>query len=310
MEYRKLGNSGLRVSAIGLGCNGFGSRYDESTALGIIERAVELGVNFIDTANAYSEGRSEEIVGKGLKGKRSKIVLATKFGHHRTLGPADQGGSRNNILASVEASLKRLNTNYIDLYYIHQPDPQTPIAETLRTLNDLVRSGKVRYISCSNFAAWELCEAIWTSRLQNRVPFIAIQSKYNMLERGIEREVAPCCQSCGVSVVPWQPLAGGFLTGKYRRGEPMPKGARLSKARGIDAGTMTDANYDKVAKLEAFAKERGHNVGDLAIAWLLAHPWLGSVIAGVANPEQLKVNITGADWKLTPEDMAQLDKML
>jgi aryl-alcohol dehydrogenase-like predicted oxidoreductase len=269
---------------------------------------VELGVNFIDTATYYAMGRSEECVGKALKGKRSNVNVATKFGHPQTLGPSELGGSRNTILAQVEASLKRLGTDYIDLYYIHWPDTQTPVEETLRALDDLVRSGKVRYMACSNFAAWQLCEAIWTSRSLNLSAFIAVQAKYNMLERDIEREIVPCCQAYGVGVVPWAPLATGFLTGAYRRGEAIPKEGRLKGRRADEV--MSDANIDKLARLEAFAGERGHTVGDLAIAWLLAHTWLGSVIAGADNVEQLSEHAVGADWRLTPDDVALLDRLV
>ncbi len=310
MEYRRLGNSGLRVSGIGLGGNNFGGRTDEQASIKIINQALELGINFIDTAELYTQGRSEEIVGKAIKGKRSQAVIATKFGPLSTAEPRDFGGSRDYIMKAVDSSLRRLDTDYIDLYYIHFVDAETPIEETLRALDDLVRTGKVRYLGCSNFAAWQLCEAVLTSRLHNLESFIAIQSKYNLLERGIEREVVPCCQSYGVGVIPWGPLASGFLTGKYRRGQQVPAGVRLANPLRIYADVLTDANFDRLAKLEAFAEERGHSVGELAIAWLLSHPWLGSVIAGAMNIEQLAANVAAGSWKLVPADTAQLDKIL
>ncbi len=310
MEYRRLGNSGLKVSEIGLGGNNFGNRADEQTSINIINRALELGINFIDTADMYSQGRSEEIVGKAVKGKRLQVIIATKFGHPTTFGPRERGGSRNYIMKAVDSSLRRLNTDYIDLYYIHYPDTETPIDETLRALDDLVRTGKVRYLGCSNFGAWQLCEAMWTSKLHNLESFVAVQSKYNLLDRSIEQELIPCCQSYGIGVVPWGPLASGFLTGKYRRGQAIPAGVRLANPLSIYADVLTDANCDKLAKLEAFAEEHGHSIGELAIAWLLSHPWLGSVIAGAMNIEQLSANATAGRWKLVAEDTVQLDEIL
>ncbi len=308
MEYRRLGKSGLKVSAIGLGTNAFGSRADEQTSIKTIEHALELGINFIDTAESYTQGRSEEIVGKAVNGKRSQAIIATKFGQVRTVGPKERGGSRSYIIKALENNLRRLNTDYIDLYYLHSPDTETPIEETLRALDDLVHAGKVRYIACSNFAAWQLCEAEWTSRLHNLEPFIAIQSRYNMLDRSIEQEIVPCCQAYGIGVVPWGPLASGFLTGKYARSPEIP--ARFSPSPGIYRDVLTEANFGKLAKLKTFARERSHSVGELAVAWLLSRPWLGSVITGATNAEQVSSNVAAGDWKLTAEDVAQLDKML
>jgi len=226
--------------------------------------------------------------------------------------------SVNDVLAlitkAIDASLRRLNTDYIDLYYIHWPDLETPIQETIRTLDDLVRIGKVRYIGCSNFAAWQLCEAWWTSKLNHLESFISVQSRYNLLDRDIERELVPCCLSYGIGLIPWWPLASGFLTGKFHRGEEIPADTRLANPprhwigrRGYDM--LTDKNFDKLAKLETFAKERGHSVGELAISWLLSHPWLGSVIAGARNVEQLSANMATTTWRLTTEDMDRLDQI-
>ena len=309
MEFRRLGNSGLKVSEIGLGGNNFGNRADEQTSINIINHALELGINFIDTAELYTQGRSEEIVGKAIKRKRLQVIIATKFGYPRDVGPNEQGGSRNYIMKAVDSSLRRLNTDYIDLYYIHFADTETPIEETLRALDDLVRAGKVRYIGCSNFNAWQLCEAMWTSKLYNLESFVAVQPRYNLLDRSIEREMVPCCQAYGVGVIPWGPLASGFLTGKYRRGQEIPADVRLANPMSIYADILNDANFDKLAKLEAFAEKCGHSVGELAIAWLLSHPWLGSVIAGAMNIEQLSANTAAVSWKLTPEDTVQLDKI-
>lgn len=244
------------------------------------------------------------MIGKAVKGKRSQTIIATKFGHPRTIGADQQGGSRSYMMKAVDASLRRLNTDYIDLYYFHYPDSETPIQETLRALDDLVRSGKVRYAGCSNFAAWQLCEALWTSKIYNLESFIAVQSRYNLLDRSIKQELVPCCQNYGTGIIPWGPLASGFLTGKYLRGQKIPAGTWLANPPAIYEDILTDTNFGKLAKLEAFAKERGHSVGELAIAWLLSHPWLSSVIAGAMSKEQLSANMAAADWTLTAEDIA------
>jgi aryl-alcohol dehydrogenase-like predicted oxidoreductase len=321
MEYRRLGKSGLKVSEIGLGGNNFGGRIDEKESISVIRSALDLGINFLDTADIYSGGHSEECVGKAVKGKRSEVIIATKVAGPMGELPNERGASRHHIVNALDASLKRLNTDYIDLYYIHMPDPTTPIEETLRTLDNLVRAGKVRYIGCSNFAAWQLCEALWTSRVNNLESFIVIQSQYNLLERSIELELVPCCQAYGISVIPWGPLASGFLTGKYQRGKPPPVGTRLAAPQppprqppaGFPAGrpmfrsVLTDTNFDKLEKLQKFAEEHGHTVGELAIAWLLSHSWLSSVIAGATSPEQVSANVAAASWKLTSQETAQLD---
>lgn len=310
MEYRRLGKSGLKVSEIGLGGNNFGGRADEATSIKVINHAFEMGINLVDTAASYAQGRSEELIGKTVKGKRSQVIIATKFGSIIYTRPDRWPGSRSNIMEMVDASLKRLNTDYIDLYYIHFPDTHTPIEETLRAMDDLIHAGKVRYIGCSNFAAWQVGEAWWTSKLRGLESFITVQSRYNLLDRGIERELVPCCQTYGVGVIPTQPLANGFLTGKYRRGQEIPAGTRLADETLNTRNILSEANFDKLAKLEAFANERSHSIGELAIAWLLSHPWLGSVIAGAMNIEQLSANIAATAWELTIEDVAQFDKIL
>ena len=313
MEYRKLGNSGLKVSGLSLGANNFGWWIDEQTSIGVINHALEIGINFIDTADMYDRGRSEEFVGKAIKGKRSDVIIATKFGQKMGERPNDQGGSRYYIMKAVDASLRRLQTDYVDLYQMHLPDPETPIEETLRTLDDLVKAGKVRYIGCSNFAGWQLSEALWTSHINNLHSFVTVQMKYNFFERQIEQELVPCCKRHGVGVIPWGPLAGGFLTGKYHRGEQPPTpatGTMPAKAfHRLYNTVITDANWERLGKLDAFAKTRGHKVGELAIAWLLSHPWLSTVIAGATRPEQLDANIAGANWKLTAEEVAQIEQI-
>lgn len=310
MEYRKLGRSGLRISEIGLGVNTFGWYVDEQTSISIVNHALDLGINYIDTADWYNQGRSEEFVGKAVKGKRSRVIIATKFGLPMGEGPNERGGSRYHLVQAIDASLKRLDTDYIDLYQIHAFDLSTPLEETLRTLDTLVRAGKVRYIGCCNFAAWQICEALWTSKVNNLEPFITVQSSYNLIERDIEQEVVPCCQAHDIGVIPWGPLAGGFLTGKYRRGKKAPAGTRFSyQPRLYSHIWHDDTNFDKLAKLQAFTKEHGHNVGELAISWLLSHSWVSTVIAGVTKPEHVSANAAAAEWKLTTEEIAQLGEL-
>ncbi len=223
-------------------------------------------------------------------------------------GPNDRGGSRHYVHKAVDASLRRLQTDYIDLYQMHFPDATTPIEETLRALDDIVRAGKVRYIGCSNFTGWQLCEALWTSKTSNLSSFVTVQPRYNLMDRQIEGELVPCCQAYGIGVIPYSPLAGGFLTGKYRKGEEPPDG-RLSQQMSASSGLFKDANWDKLAKLDHFATERGHTVLELAIAWLLSRPWLSTVIAGARRTEQVTSNVTAAGWKLTPEEVAEIDTM-
>ena len=311
MEYRNLGKSGLKVSVLGLGANNFGWWLDEQRSTPVLNHALELGINYIDTADWYDMGNSEEYIGRALKGRRKEVLIATKYGQPMGEGPNDRGGSRWYIMRAVEASLKRLHTDYIDLYQMHWPDPTTPIEETLRALDDIVKSGKVRYIGCSNFDGWQLSEAMWTSRVNNLNSFITVQPRYNLFERQIERELVPCCKAHGVGVIPWGPLAGGFLTGKYRRGEePKPPAEGETQAKAyteLYSAVITEANWDRLEKLKIFAKARGRTVSELAIAWLLAHPWIPSVIAGATRSEQLDANLAGAEWKLTPEEVAEIE---
>jgi aryl-alcohol dehydrogenase-like predicted oxidoreductase len=313
VEYRNLGSSGLKVSILGLGGNNFGKIIDEPASAAVIDHALELGINFIDTADRYDRGRSEEYIGRVLKQRRQQVIIASKFGIVIDGGVNEGGGSRGYIMRAVEASLKRLNTDYIDLYQIHTPDPTTPIEETLRALDDLVKAGKVRYMGCSNFAGWQLSEALWTSRVNNLNSFVTVQEKYNLFERQIEEELVACCKTHGVGVIPWGPLSGGFLTGKYKRGEQpatRPAGSELPKAfRQIYSNVMTETNWERLGKLDAFAKSREHKVADLAIAWLLSHRWVSTVIAGATKPEQLDANIGGANWKLTKEEVAQIEQI-
>ena len=309
MEYRNLGSSGLKVSEIGLGGNNFGWYADESTSTAVIHHALDLGVNYIDTADMYDRGTSEAFIGNALKGKRLQVIIATKFGQPMGDGPNEKGASRYYMMRAVEASLMRLKTDYIDLYQIHVPDAATPVEETLRAFHDLVRSGKVRYIGCSNFAAWQLCEAIWTAKSCNIPSFVTNQVRYNILEREIEKELVPCCKAYNIGVIPWGPLSGGFLTGKYSKGmKPKLDGKQLKPPRLYDP-VFLDTNWDRLVKLEHFTAEHGHKLSDLALAWLLAKPYVSTVIAGVRTKEQVSANVAAADWRLTPEEINEVESI-
>ncbi|MBF8267851.1 MAG: aldo/keto reductase [Dehalococcoidia bacterium] len=309
MEYRQLGNSGLKVSTVGLGTNNFGGRIDADRSAAVLRQAVEVGINFIDTSNSYGRGLSEEYIGRVMGEIRSRVLIATKVASAMGEGPNSRGTSRHHIMEQVEVSLRRLQTDHIDLYQIHFPDSSTPIEETLRALDDLVHQGKVRYIGCSNFAAWQVCEAIWVSRLEHLTPFVSVQPEYNLLSRGIERELVPLCQAYSIGIIPYVPLAGGFLTGKYRQGEAAPEGTRLAGNVRAQERTLTERNYAYLSKLEGFAAERGHPMAELAVTWLLGNPAVSSVIAGATRPEQVVENARACDWHLTPEEMKAVDAL-
>ncbi|MBK6288804.1 MAG: aldo/keto reductase [Gammaproteobacteria bacterium] len=318
MEHRNLGRAGLKVSAIGLGTHYFGWLHDAAASTAVIDRALELGISFIDTADVYDMGRSEEFVGKAIKGRRADLVIATKFGWPMGGGPSGapvdprpnaRGGSRLNVIRAAEASLRRLGTDYIDLYQIHFPDPSTPIEETLRALDDLVRAGKVRYTGCSNFAAWQVSEAMWTSRCSNLNAFATSQPLYNLLQREIEQDHVPACGAHGLGLIPWGPLAGGFLTGKYRRDQPFPADSLLATRPMAYHQITTDANWTKLEGFESFARARGHTVGELAIAWLLAQPRVCSVIAGASRAAQLEEHVAAAQWTLDSAELAEIDRI-
>ena len=309
MEYRQLGKSGLRVSVIGLGTNQFGGKVDQAGVNTIIDGALDLGINLIDTADTYSKGGSEETLGVALRGKWDRVVLATKVHGKMGEGPNDWGTSRYHIMNGIEASLRRLQTDHIDLYQMHRFDATTPLEETLRTLDDLVRSGKVRYIGASNYAAWQLAEANMLAEMRGYVPFVSIQNHYHMLERDLEREMMPYCNAHNVGILPYFPLAGGFLTGKYRRGQAVPAGSRGEQSPYVQR-YMVDANYDKVERLEAWANERGHTMAELAHAWLLAQPQVSSVISGATRLEQVQANAAAADWQLTPDEYEEVNAVL
>ena len=310
MEYRNLGNSGLKVSAVGLGCNNFGIRNNAEQTRAIVHRALDEGVTLFDTADIYgNRGGSEELLGKALAERRRDVIVATKFGMSMGDGPYMHGGSRRYIAAATEASLKRLGTDYIDLYQIHQPDRDTPQQETLEALNDLVRSGKVRYIGCSNFTAWQTVDALWISRANNLAAYVSAQNQYNLLDRRVERELIPACHQFGVGILPYFPLASGFLTGKYRRGAESPKGARLSMVARLAERTLTDENFATLEGLEKFARSREHSMLELAVGWLASQAQVSSVISGATSPEQVIENVKAGNWKLTADELAEVDKL-
>jgi len=310
VEYRNLGNSGLKVSAVGLGCNNFGMRNNAEQTRAIVHRSIDEGVTLFDTADIYgNRGGSEEMLGKALGERRRDVVVASKFGMAMGDGPYLRGGSRRYIAAAAEASLKRLGTDYIDLYQIHMPDPETPQNETLEALNDLVHSGKVRYIGCSNFTAWQTVDACWISRANDLAAYVSAQNQYNLLDRRIERELIPACRQFGVGILPYFPLASGFLTGKYRRGAEPPKGTRLSLIQRMAEQTLTDANFAILERLEKFARDRNHSLLELAIGWLASQPQVSSVIAGATSPEQVSDNVKAGNWKLTSEELSEIDKL-
>jgi len=310
MEYRQLGNSGVRVSVVGLGANRFGSQdVSQAEVSAIIDAALEVGVNFIDTANNYNEGRSEETLGNALKGRMDRVVMATKFSYPRKTSANSWGASRYHMMQSVEKSLRRLQTDHIDLYYCHRWDDTTPIEETLRGLDDLIRMGKVCYIGASAYASWQLAHANVLAELKGWSRFIVLQSEYNLFKRGVEREVLPYCRAHNVGFVPYYPLAGGFLTGKYEMGKPPPAGSRGESIRNVQE-LMNERNYYMVTKLSAWSKDHGRGVNELAQAWLLAQPRVCSVITGAKNVEQLTSNVKAADWTLSADQLKEIEAIL
>ncbi|HIC48721.1 MAG TPA: aldo/keto reductase [Dehalococcoidia bacterium] len=307
MKYRKLGGSGLEVSEIGLGTNNFGPRLDFESSDRVISQCIDSGINFIDTSNSYGATVSEEYIGRSLTGRRDSVVLATKVSSRMSEGPNQAGNSRIHIMDQIEGSLSRLQTDYIDLYQIHWWDDDTPIEETLRVLDDLVRDGKIRYFGCSNFSSWQVCEAVWTSRSVGINSFVSVQPHYSMMERSIESELLPFCQKYDVGVLPYYPLANGFLTGKYRRGEDIPEGTRLGVN---DRGMFTEEKFDLIEKLDSFSSKRGKTVLDLAFAWLLARGEISSVIAGATSAEQVVSNAATAEFSLTNEEYDEVTAIL
>jgi aryl-alcohol dehydrogenase-like predicted oxidoreductase len=310
LEQRNLGHSGLIVSAVGLGCNNFGGRCDSEETRAVVHKALDLGITFFDTSDTYGDrGGSEEYLGRALAGRRHEIVLASKFARPMDDDGRLQGASRRYIMSAVEASLKRLNTDYLDLYQQHIEDPRTPIEETLRALDDLLRQGKVRYIGCSTLSAWQVVEAQWTSTHLGFDRFIACQERYSLLERQLDDALMPVIQSYKLGLIPFSPLANGLLTGKYRRNTPFPAGARLVTTTRLAERYLTEANWQRVERLEAFCEARGHTLLELAFSWLLHRPAVASVIAGATSPEQIAANVRAAGWALSREDMDEIDRI-
>jgi aryl-alcohol dehydrogenase-like predicted oxidoreductase len=310
MEYRNLGNSGLQVSVVGLGCNNFGGRVDAAGTKAVVDKCVEMGITFFDTADIYGRGKSEEFMAPAIEPHRRNIVIATKAAANMGEGPYWSGLSRRYLMDALDESLRRLQTDYIDLYQVHFPDLKTPIDETLRALDDMVRSGKVRYIGCSNFAGWQVVEADWVSRTEHLSRFVSAQNEYSLLQRGPEAELVPAISKYGLGLLPYFPLASGFLTGKYRPNEAAPEGTRLGGSSPFAGRILTEGNYDMLVKLETFAQERGHSMIELAFGWLASKPYVSSVIAGATKPEQVEQNATSADWHLTSEEMTEVDEIM
>ena len=308
MEYRNLGTSGLRVSLVGLGCNNFGLRLGVEETRAVVDRAIEQGITLFDTADVYGgRGGSEEQLGEILGARRKEIVLASKFGMPMSDDGTKIGGSRRYIMAAVEDSLRRLKTDWIDLYQLHQPDPLTPMDETLRALDDLVSQGKARYIGCSNVPAWGVVDSQWISQTAGHARFVSCQDEYSLLNRAVEAELLPAMRANGCGLLPYFPLASGLLTGKYKR-DAMPDGARLTDMPKFANRTyVTEENFDIVDELEAFATARGHSLLELAFSWMAARPTVASIIAGATKPEQIDSNVASAGWAMTGEEIAEVD---
>jgi aryl-alcohol dehydrogenase-like predicted oxidoreductase len=308
MRTRRLGNSGLKVSEVGLGCNNFGMRIDQKATQAVVDTAIDAGITLFDTADIYGATQSEVFLGKALGKRRHDIVLATKFGMQIGDDKSRSGASRRWIMRAVEDSLSRLGTDYIDLYQQHRYDPETPMDETLRALDDLVTQGKVRYIGNSNFTGWQVADADWTAAGATR--FVSAQNLFSLLERKVEHEVLPSCEHFGLGFLPFFPLASGLLSGKYKRGEKPAEGTRLAAWGSRGAAALSDKNFDKVEKLTAWAEDRDHTVLELAFAWLLGHEVVSSVIAGATSPEQVKTNAAAGDWQLSPEEVKEVGELI
>ena len=318
MEYRRLGDSDLRVSAVGLGCTSFGDRVwheaalDEAASAAIVHEALDQGITLFDTAESYGKGLSEEYLGRALGARRSDVIIATKFAHWISLSEPGIGGSRDYILQAVEGSLRRLGTDYIDLYQMHMPDVETPIEETLEALDSLVQRGVVRWIGSSNFSGEQIAAAARVSLERNFQPFVSAQNEWSLLRRDVEAGVVPSAVRNGVGVIPYFPLAEGFLTGKYQRGMTIPANARLTHLQEDQAAAaLSDARFDALEALSKFAEQRGHTILELALAWLASQPAVASVIAGATTPEQVQSNVAATlSWQLDGDAMAEVDRIL
>ncbi|HET6316289.1 MAG TPA: aldo/keto reductase [Chloroflexota bacterium] len=301
MDFRRLGNSGLKVSAIGLGGNTFGGTVDGEEAVATIRRSLECGVTFIDTADIYSAGRSEELIGQAIAGRRHDVIVATKLRTSMGEGPYQSGLSRRWMMRAIEDSLRRLDTDYIDLYQAHSPDDDTPIEETLRAMDDLIHQGKVRYIGCSNYTAWQLAQALGVSTANGLAAWVSTQPRWNVLDGLSDPHLLRACKALGVGIIPYSPLASGVLTGKYKAGEEPPANTRATHYPRLKAG-LTQERLDKVERLKQWAEERGRSVAELAVAWLLAHPEVSTVIIGARSPAQAEENVKANSWLLTEQE--------
>jgi aryl-alcohol dehydrogenase-like predicted oxidoreductase len=305
VKFRKLGKNGPEVSVVGLGCNNFGGRLDEEGSRRVIDRAIEAGITLFDTADIYgNKGGSESIIGRALGSRRKDIVLATKFGGNMDDAGTMKGASAAYIERAAEASLKRLQTDVLDLYQIHLPDEETPLEETLRALDNLVRSGKVRYVGCSNHPAWKVVDSDWIALTQGLTGFVSAQDEYSLLKREAEGELIPALRAKGLGLLPYFPLASGLLSGKYKREGELPAGTRFAGSPGLVVRYMTPENWERVERLTAFAESRGHTILELAFAWLLAQEPVSSVIAGATKPEQIEQNVAAGEWVLSSDDLA------
>ena len=310
MEYRNLGSSGLRVSLVGLGCNNFGMRLDLEQTRAVVDRAFDLGITLFDTADMYGgRGGSETQLGKILGHRRKDIVLASKFGMAMSDDGTKIGASRRYIMSAVEDSLRRLKTDWIDLYQLHQPDPLTPLDETMQALDDLVTQGKIRYIGCSNLPSWQVVESQWISKSMGLNRFVSCQDEYNILNRNVEAELIPAMQKYGCGLLPYFPLASGLLTGKYKRTE-MPEGARLTDMPTFaNRIYLTDENFDIVDNLNEFAHKTGHSILELAFGWMASRPTTASIIAGATKPEQIDANVAAVNWVLSQSEINEVNKI-
>jgi len=308
VKRRRLGTSGLFVTTVGLGCDNFGMLTNRDEAVKVVHKALGLGIEYFDTADTYGNFVSEECVGEGLKGHRHEVIVGSKVGMPWGKTPNQTGTSRLQIMRQLEGSLRRLQTDYIDVYHLHVPDGLTPIEETLRAADDCVRQGKVRYLALSNFNAWQACEAVLTARMLNLHGFVSCQSYYNMLRRRIEADLVPFCEKYGLNLMPYFPLEGGLLAGKYTRGEPPPAGTRMGQMNTFRS-LLKDTTFDTVEKLKQFCDERGKHLVELALAWLLAQPQVATVIPGATKLEQVEVNVKAAEWDLTPEELGEIEKI-
>jgi aryl-alcohol dehydrogenase-like predicted oxidoreductase len=310
MEHRRVGNSGLRVSLLGLGCNNFGLRIDAEASRAVIHKALDAGITLFDTADVYgNRGGSETCLGQCLGARRKDVVIASKFGSPMDGSGLRQGASRRYIVRAVEASLQRLKTDWIDLYQLHRPDPETPLEETLRALDDLVRQGKIRYIGCSSLPAWKLIDMQWTARHHGLDRLIACELEYSVLVRDAEHEHVPAMHAHGLGLLPYYPLASGLLSGKYRRGAPLPEAGRITRGERYANRFLTETNWTRVEAMEAFARGRGHSLLELAFGWLAAQPVVPSVIAGATSPEQVSTNVQAVGWQLDDAELAEIDRL-